>query len=88
MTVAEILIDDEGRLQADAALLSELKGQRFTVEREGGAVILKMRPRRLSEIEDMEERMAAYQAFKKRIMRPGGQQLPSDWETIRDSIYD
>lgn len=87
MTVAEILIDDEGRLQADAALLSELKGQRFTVEREGGAVILKMRPRRLSEIEDVDERMKAFEEFMQKIGHSGPVNLPENWDA-RDSIYD
>lgn len=88
MTAAKIRIDSEGRVQTDAETLETLKNREFELQSNGHIVPLTPRPRRLHEIEDVGERMAAYEEFKKRVVRPGGENLPEDWETIRDSIYD
>ena len=88
MTAAKILIDNEGRVQTDAETLERLKNREFEVQPNGHIIPLTPRPRRLHEIENMEERMAAYEEFVKKIARPGGGQLSDDWATIRDSIYD
>ena len=90
MTAAKIKVrvDDEGRLDTDAETLAKLKNKEFEFQQVGPVLTLEARPRKLHEIEDVAERMAAYEEFKKQIMRPGGGKLPKDWATIRDSIYD
>lgn len=90
MTAAKVLveIDSEGTLHADAETLAKLKNQRFNLSSEGERMIFEPAQRRLSEIEDVEERRAAYEEFKKKVIRSGGGNLPEDWATIRDSIYD
>lgn len=90
MTAAKVLIgiDAEGTLHANAETLARLKNQRFKLSIEGEKMIFEPAQRRLSEIEGVEERRAAYEEFKKEVMRPGGGNLPKDWATIQDSIYD
>lgn len=90
MTAAKVLIeiDSEGTLHADAETLSKLKNQRFNLSIEGGRMIFEPAQRRLSEIEDVEERMAAYEEFKKKIMRRGGGKLPTTRAELNDLVYD
>lgn len=83
---ATLRVDAEGRLQGDAELLARMANQTFTVQVVGTTITLE--PKRLHEIEDLEERRRAYQEFKRQVTRPGGSSLPADWATIRDSIYD
>lgn len=90
MIAAKVLIeiDAEGTLHADTETLARLRNQRFNLSIEGERMIFEPVQRRLSEIEDVEERKAAYQEFVKQVARPGPSNLPEDWATIRDSIYD
>lgn len=88
MTAAKILIDSEGRLQTDERTLAKLKNKEFALQSDGRLVPLTTEPRYLSEIEDMEERLSAYRAFKKRVMRPGGGKLPTTRAELNDLVYD
>ena len=90
MTAAKIMIeiDGQGTLHADADTLAKLKNQRFQLSLQGEVVMLEPVPRRLSEIGDPVERKATYENFKKKVMRSGPADLPGDWASIRDSIYD
>ncbi|CAM3986058.1 hypothetical protein [Deinococcus frigens] len=88
MTAAKILIDNEGRVQTDAETLEKLKNQQFELQANGHIVPSSSRPRRLHEIEDVAERMAAYEELVGKIAHHSGARLPDDWATIRDSIYD
>lgn len=88
MTAAKILIDSEGRVQTDAETLERLKNQHFELQPNGHIVPIPPRPRRLHEIEDMEERLAAYEEFKKRLIQPGGENLPKDRAELLEIVYE
>lgn len=85
---AVIEIDGEGTLHGDDAVLAQLKNQQFRLRVQGRSITLEPAHRRLSEIEDVEERAAAYQAFKVKIMRPGGGPLPNTRSELNDVVYD
>ncbi|CAM4258115.1 hypothetical protein [Deinococcus marmoris] len=87
MTAAKIRIDNEGRVQTDAATLETLKNREFELQADGQIVSLTPRPRRLHEIEDVGERMAAFDHFVASIARTTGVSWPADYD-VRDDIYD
>ena len=83
-----ITIDDEGRLHTDAETLARLKNRQFVLQTDGQVMALLPESRLLSDIEDKSERMAAYHAFKARIMRRGGGPLPTTRAELNDLVYD
>jgi hypothetical protein len=85
---ALITIDDEGRLHTDAETLARLKNRQFVLQADGQVMALVPDSRLLSDIEDKAERMAAYRAFKARIMRRGGGPLPTTRAELNDLVYD
>ncbi|WP_139322820.1 hypothetical protein [Deinococcus marmoris] len=87
MTAAKIRIDSEGRVQTDAETLEILKNREFELQANGHIVPLTPRPRRLHEIEDVGERMAAFDHFVASIARTTGVSWPADYD-VRDDIYD
>lgn len=87
MTAAKILIDSEGRVQTDAETLERLKNQHFELQPNGHIVPIPPRPRRLHEIKDMEERLAAYDEFIAGFARDTGVVWPAEYN-VRDDLYD
>ena len=90
MTAAEILIqiEDDGTLRLPPEALKAL-GTRFvflSIEEDGNRAV-RVRPRRLHEIEDVEERMRHFTKLMQQIGRPGPARLPENWDS-RESIYD
>ncbi|OLV18905.1 hypothetical protein BOO71_0004351 [Deinococcus marmoris] len=74
-------------MQTDAETLEILKNREFELQANGHIVPLTPRPRRLHEIEDVGERMAAFDHFVASIARTTGVSWPADYD-VRDDIYD
>lgn len=62
-------------------------GTAFALEREGSVLRLAPAPRKLHEIEDLEERAEAVKAFMTRIAHKTGVSWPETYN-VRDDIYD
>ena len=62
-------------------------GTDFRVEREGKVLRLEPAARKLHEIEDLEERAKAIEAFMARIAHKTGVNWPENYN-VRDDIYD
>ena len=82
-----ITISKDGTLKLPRAIL-ELLGDQVEVKLEGKTVTLEPRSKRISELETPEERLAAFDMWAARVQQPSAATLPTDWATIRDSIYD
>ena len=91
MTTAtdEITIAEDGTLKLPKEVLEAL-GTHYVrlLMYEDGRIVVQPRPKMLHEIEDVAERMRAFETFVKLVSRPSEGSLPDDWATIRDSIYD
>ncbi|PNY79746.1 hypothetical protein [Deinococcus koreensis] len=82
-----IRIDGEGRLHGAPDVLALLLGQTFRVTIQGDRITLRLVPRRLSEIDDPEERAKAVDAFLSLLPKSDGPAWPADYN-VRDDIYD
>jgi len=81
-----ITISKDGTLKLPREIL-ELLGDQVEVKLEGKTVTLKPRPKRISELETVEERRVAVNAFLERIQHSGNTNLPV-WHKLQDEIYD
>ncbi len=81
-----ITISEDGTLKLPREIL-ELLGDQVEVKLEGKTVTLEPRSKRISELETVEERLTAFDAWAARAVQPSSATLPEDWATIRDSIY-
>lgn len=81
-----ITISKDGTLKLPREIL-ELLGDQVEVKLEGKTVTLEPRPKRISELETVEERRVAVSAFLERIQHSGNANLPV-WHKLQDEIYD
>lgn len=89
MTIVDVAtIREDGTLKLPQQALDALGTREVRLEIDEGRMVIEPRKRKLHEIEDREERAAAYQAFKAKIMRPGGGDLPSTRSELNDVVYD
>lgn len=90
MTAAKILIEieEDGTLKLPPEALKAL-GTRFVTLNieQGGPMTVEARPRRLSEIEDMDERMKALNILLDAVAIADAPGWPEDYD-LRDDIYD
>ena len=81
-----ITISKDGTLKLPREIL-ELLGEQVEVKLEGKTVTLEPRPKRISELETVEERRVAVNAFLERIQHSGNANLP-EWHKLQDEMYD
>jgi antitoxin component of MazEF toxin-antitoxin module len=82
-----IHIQPDGTLQLPASVLEQLGSNEVELRLEGKTVHLEAaRPKRIFELETLEERKVAFAVFLKKIQQSGNPNLP-DWNTLRDEIY-
>ena len=82
-----ITISKDGTLKLPREILERLGTDQVEVRLEGKTVTLEPRKKRISELETVEERRVAVNAFLERVQHPGNANLP-EWHKLRDEIYD
>lgn len=81
-----ITISKDGTLKLPKDIL-ELLGDQVEVKLKGKTVTLEPRPKRIHELETVEERRVAVNAFLERIQHSGNANLP-EWHKLQDEMYD
>ena len=82
-----ITISKDGTLKLPREILERLGTDQVEVRLEGKTVTLEPRKKRISELETVEERRVAVNAFLERVQHSGNANLP-EWHKLRDEIYD
>jgi virulence-associated protein VagC len=82
-----VTIDKDGTLKLPKEALEMLGTNQVEVKLEGKVVTLEPKKKRISELETVEERRAATNAFLERIQHSGNANLP-EWHKLQDEIYD
>lgn len=78
----------DGSVTIPKELLGDVEpGTTFRLEREGRVLRLEPTPRKLHEIEDLEERVQAFRKFMKSFAQKTEVNWPENYD-VRDDIYD
>ncbi|GBF06655.1 hypothetical protein DAERI_100018 [Deinococcus aerius] len=89
MTATEVLltIGEDGALKLPQEALNALGTRQVKLSLQDGQITVKPRPKYLHEIEDVQERMEAFDRFIESFAKETNVSWPEDYN-VRDDIYD